>query len=71
MKSLELGRRYTIRTCSTRKAKGQSRVKGAEEGYVFVYDGQNGKHYVFHEEGNGLLRTYTLNQLIGRKLEEA
>ena len=71
MKSLELGRRYRIMSGGTRKAKEQSRVKGAEEGYVFVYDGQNGKHYVFHEEGNGWLRTYTLNQLIGRKLEEA
>lgn len=70
MKRLELGRRYTIRTCDSRNAKELSLVKVAEEGYVFVYDGKNGKHYVFHEEGNGWLRTYTLNQLIGRNLEE-
>ena len=39
-------------------------------GCVFRYEGKSGIHYCFREERGGWLRTYTSNQLIGKRIKE-
>ena len=39
-------------------------------GCVYRYEGKSGIHYCFREERGGWLRTYTNNQLIGKRIKE-
>lgn len=39
-------------------------------GCVFRYIGKSGIHYCFREERGGWMRTYTSNQLIGKRIKE-
>lgn len=46
-------------------------INNMEKGFVFVYERKSGKHHIFREVNGGWIRTYTDNQLIGKKIEEA
>ena len=45
-------------------------VNNTEKGFVFVYERKEGRHHIFRESIGGWLRTYTDNQLIGKKITE-
>ena len=65
------GQKYLVNSPRSKKMEySQCGKNNTEKGFVFVYEGKEGRHHMFREENGGWLRTYTDNQLIGKTIEE-